>query len=102
MKKELTEKQEKVLEFIRKFHTNNAMMPTVREIAKNFKLSQKLASYNANKNQNQLDISHVTDTRGPLNMATSIVGGAGTVYNVTTAKNVSYFRIDDPDNGKPG
>ena len=50
----------------------------------------------------QLDISHVTDTRGPLNMATSIVGGAGTVYNVTTAKNVSYFRIDDPDNGKPG
>ena len=39
MKKELTEKQEKVLEFIRKFHTNNAMMPTVREIAKNFKLS---------------------------------------------------------------
>ena len=39
MKKELTEKQEKVLEFIKKFHTNNAMMPTVREIAKNFKLS---------------------------------------------------------------
>ncbi len=39
MKKELTEKQEKVLDFIRKFHTNNAMMPTVREIAKNFKLS---------------------------------------------------------------
>ena len=39
MKKELTEKQEKVLEFIRKFHTSNAMMPTVREIAKNFKLS---------------------------------------------------------------
>ena len=39
MKKELTEKQEKVLEFIKNFHTNNAMMPTVREIAKNFKLS---------------------------------------------------------------
>ena len=39
MKKELTEKQEKVLEFIKKFHSNNAMMPTVREIAKNFKLS---------------------------------------------------------------
>ena len=38
MKKELTEKQEKVLEFIKNFHTNNAMMPTVREIAKNFKL----------------------------------------------------------------
>ena len=39
MKKELTEKQERVLEFIKKFHTNNAMMPTVREIAKNFELS---------------------------------------------------------------
>ena len=39
MKKELTEKQEKVLEFSRKFHTNNAMMPTVREIAKHFNLS---------------------------------------------------------------
>ena len=39
MKKELTEKQEKVLDFIKNFHTNNAMMPTVREIAKNFKLS---------------------------------------------------------------
>ncbi len=39
MKKELTEKQEKVLDFIKSFHSNNAMMPTVREIAKNFKLS---------------------------------------------------------------
>ncbi len=50
----------------------------------------------------QLDISNVTDTRGPLNQATSIVGGAGTIYSVANAKNVSYFRIDDPDNGKPG
>ncbi len=37
--KELTEKQKKVLEYIKTFHTNNAMMPTVREIAKDFKLS---------------------------------------------------------------
>ncbi len=50
----------------------------------------------------ELDISKVTDTRGPLNQATSIVGGAGTIYTVTNAKDVSYFRIDDPDNGKPG
>ena len=31
-----------------------------------------------------------------------VVGGAGTIYTVTYAKDVSYFRIDDPDNGKPG
>lgn len=37
--KELTEKQKKVLDFIRAFHAQNAMMPTVREIATNFKLS---------------------------------------------------------------
>ena len=50
----------------------------------------------------KLDISKVTDTRGPLNQANSIVGGAGTEYNATNAKKVEYFRIDDPDNGKPG
>lgn len=50
----------------------------------------------------KLDVSNVTDTRGALNQATSIVGGAGTVYDFTNAKSVSYFRIDDPDNGKPG
>ncbi|MDD2524017.1 MAG: transcriptional repressor LexA [Endomicrobiia bacterium] len=37
--KELTDKQTKVLQFINKFHADNAMMPTVREIAANFKLS---------------------------------------------------------------
>jgi len=37
--KELTEKQKRVLNFIREFHVQNAMMPTVREIANNFKLS---------------------------------------------------------------
>ena len=37
--KELTEKQEKVLKFIKQFHSDNAMMPTVREIAKHFNLS---------------------------------------------------------------
>lgn len=37
--KELTEKQKKVLDFIKAFHAQNAMMPTVREIATNFKLS---------------------------------------------------------------
>ena len=37
--KELTEKQKKVLNFIKAFHAENAMMPTVREIATNFKLS---------------------------------------------------------------
>ena len=37
--KELTEKQKRVLNFIREFHAQNAMMPTVREIANNFKLS---------------------------------------------------------------
>ena len=37
--KELTEKQKKVLNFIKEFHAQNAMMPTVREIATNFKLS---------------------------------------------------------------
>ncbi len=36
---DLTEKQKNVLQFITKFHADNAMMPTVREIAKNFKLS---------------------------------------------------------------
>lgn len=39
MKKDLTEKQEKVFEFIKQFHSDNAMMPTVREIAKHFSLS---------------------------------------------------------------
>lgn len=37
--KELTDKQKKVLQYIKDFHTDNAMMPTVREIAKAFKLS---------------------------------------------------------------
>ena len=37
--KELTEKQKRVLDFIKAFHAQNAMMPTVREIANNFKLS---------------------------------------------------------------
>jgi repressor LexA len=37
--KELTEKQKRVLNFIKEFHAQNAMMPTVREIATNFKLS---------------------------------------------------------------
>ncbi len=37
--KELTEKQKKVIEYIRKFHATNGMMPTVREIATNFNLS---------------------------------------------------------------
>lgn len=37
--KDLTDKQKKVLEFINKFHADNAMMPTVREIAGHFKLS---------------------------------------------------------------
>jgi len=37
--KELTDKQKKVLQFINDFHADNAMMPTVREIAANFKLS---------------------------------------------------------------
>lgn len=37
--KELTEKQEKVFKFIKQFHSDNAMMPTVREIAKHFGLS---------------------------------------------------------------
>jgi len=37
--KELTDKQKKVLQYIKEFHTDNAMMPTVREIAKAFKLS---------------------------------------------------------------
>lgn len=36
---DLTEKQKNVLQFITGFHADNAMMPTVREIAKNFKLS---------------------------------------------------------------
>ena len=49
-----------------------------------------------------LDISNVTDTRGPLSNSTKIVGGAGTTYSSTTASKVPYFRIDDPDNGKPG
>lgn len=37
--KELTEKQRKVLNFINEFYADNAMMPTVREIAGHFKLS---------------------------------------------------------------
>lgn len=37
--KELTDKQKNVLNFIKKFHSDNAMMPTVREIAKHFNLS---------------------------------------------------------------
>lgn len=37
--KELTDKQKKVLQYIKNFHRDNAMMPTVREIAKAFKLS---------------------------------------------------------------
>ena len=37
--KELTDKQKNVFEFIKKFHSENAMMPTVREIAKHFNLS---------------------------------------------------------------
>lgn len=37
--KDLTDKQKNVLQFITNFHGDNAMMPTVREIAKNFKLS---------------------------------------------------------------
>ena len=37
--KELTEKQRRVLDFIKAFHAENAMMPTVREIAIHFKLS---------------------------------------------------------------
>ncbi len=37
--KEITEKQEKVFNFIKQFHSDNAMMPTVREIAKHFNLS---------------------------------------------------------------
>ena len=37
--KELTDKQKNVLDFIKKFHSDNAMMPTVREIAKHFNLS---------------------------------------------------------------
>ncbi len=37
--KELTDKQKKVMEYIRTFHAANGMMPTVREIATNFNLS---------------------------------------------------------------
>lgn len=37
--KELTDKQKNVLDFIKQFHSDNAMMPTVREIAKHFNLS---------------------------------------------------------------
>ena len=37
--KELTDKQKNVFEFIKQFHSENAMMPTVREIAKHFNLS---------------------------------------------------------------
>ena len=37
--KDLTDKQKNVLDFIKKFHSDNAMMPTVREIAKHFNLS---------------------------------------------------------------
>lgn len=37
--KELTDKQKNVFEFIKNFHSENAMMPTVREIAKHFNLS---------------------------------------------------------------
>lgn len=37
--KELTDKQKKVMEYIRAFHAANGMMPTVREIATNFNLS---------------------------------------------------------------
>ncbi len=37
--KELTDKQKKVMKYIRIFHASNGMMPTVREIATNFGLS---------------------------------------------------------------
>ena len=45
---------------------------------------------------------NVTNSKGFVSSATNIVGGAGTVYNAANIGKKEYFRIDDPDNGKPG
>lgn len=34
--------------------------------------------------------------------SSSIVGGAGTAYSSEHASDITYARVDDPDNGKPG
>ncbi len=44
-----------------------------------------------------------TDDDGAFqNMSANLVGGAGTIFSGLTPTNLTYARIDDPDNGEPG